>query len=160
MLILEKRELCSRLRGVGNLSEKLEAKTYLQEILLLIPNLVKLLYRLLEDKRVPAQEKVILGAAAVYVASPIDLVPDFIPFIGQLDDLLLVALVLKRFLNSVDESILLEHWDGPQDLLKMVDTILSCTRFFLPAGVYNRLVNQVRKGIDVDYEVHSTDEKD
>ncbi len=141
------------------MSKKSEAKTYLQEILFLIPNLVKLLYRLLEDKRVPSQEKIILGAAAVYVASPIDFVPDFIPFIGQIDDLLLVALVLKRFLNSAGEDVLLEHWDGPQNLLQMVDKILSCTRFFLPASVYDRLVNQVEKGtIDVDFEVHSKDE--
>ena len=52
-----------------------------------IPNLVKLAYRLMRDPRVPHKQKVFLSAALAYVVAPVDLVPDFIPFIGRADDL-------------------------------------------------------------------------
>ncbi|MEA1961095.1 MAG: YkvA family protein [Bacillota bacterium] len=136
------------------MNEKSIGKAYLKELISLIPNFAKLLYRLAEDKRVPAKEKAILAAAAVYVLTPIDLIPDFIPFVGQVDDLLMVVLVLKRFINSVDEDILYEHWDGAEDLLTIIDNVLGYAKYFVPQGIYNRIVNQVDKGtIDVDYDV-------
>ncbi|MDD3890669.1 MAG: DUF1232 domain-containing protein, partial [Syntrophomonadaceae bacterium] len=72
-------------------------KDMARQAVLLIPNFVKLLYRMAGDKRVSALEKAILLGAVVYIFSPLDLLPDFIPVLGQVDDILLVALVLKRF---------------------------------------------------------------
>lgn len=129
-------------------------KNMAKQLLLLIPNLVKLLYRMVKDNRVLASEKAILLGTIMYVYSPLDFLPDVIPFIGQIDDILLVALILKRFINSVDRSILVSHWDGEVDLLLTVDKILEVTRYILPSGVYNKIVKTARgNNIDVDYEV-------
>ncbi len=121
--------------------------------LLLIPNFIKLLYRLIGDNRVQVSEKAILMGTVVYVLSPLDFLPDAIPFLGQIDDLLLVALVLKRFLNSIDNHILLSHWDGPADLLLTINRILEFTRYLLPDGIYNKIVKKAQVDtIDADYE--------
>ncbi len=124
-----------------------------REALLLIPNFLKLLYRLVADKRVMASEKAILLGTVMYMISPLDFLPDAIPFLGQIDDILLVALVLKRFLNSVDRYVVLSHWDGPADLLLAIDRILEFTRYILPDGVYNKVVRKARADtIDAEYE--------
>ena len=66
----------------------------MKALLLLLPNLAVLLGRLLRDPGVPRTAKVALGAIAAYLASPVDLIPDFMPFVGYLDDVILVALIL------------------------------------------------------------------
>ncbi len=83
-----------------------------RELLLLMPQLAGLIGRLAADPRVPARVKAILGVTAVMLASPIDLVPDFIPGIGYLDDVLVVAIVVDGLLNHVDRAVLLAHWPG------------------------------------------------
>ncbi len=84
----------------------------LRELLWLLPHLAGLITRLLNDARVPRKVKVVLGLAAVYLASPVDIIPDFVPFLGYLDDVILVAVILDGLLNYVDRQILLEHWPG------------------------------------------------
>lgn len=129
----------------------------MNEALNLLPNYLKLLYRLAKDNRVAAVEKALLLATAAYVVSPVDFLPDFIPFVGQIDDVLLIALILKRFMNSVERHILYEHWDGSVNLLKSIEQVLSWARFFIPAAVYDKVVNKSRENptdtIDIEYEV-------
>jgi uncharacterized membrane protein YkvA (DUF1232 family) len=136
-----------------------EGKNYenmAREALLLIPNFIKLLYRMVVDQRVMAREKAILLGTMAYVISPLDFLPDVIPFIGQIDDLLLLALILNRFLNSVDRSVVLEFWDGSENLLVAVHKILDFTRYLLPQGVYEKVVKKARQDfIDADYEIKS-----
>jgi len=124
---------------------KESARQQVKELLLLIPNFIKLLYRLLGDKRVSTQDKALLLGTVAYVISPLDFLPDAIPFLGQIDDLLLVALILKRFMNSVDRSVLLAYWDGKEDLLLTIDKILEFTGIFLPRGVYNKIVKKAKE---------------
>jgi uncharacterized membrane protein YkvA (DUF1232 family) len=69
--------------------------------------------RLLGDPRVPRRRKLLVGLLVAYLAMPLDLVPDFIPVAGQLDDAILVALVLRAVLRSGGEELLDEHWGGP-----------------------------------------------
>lgn len=78
-----------------------------------IPDCVVLVKRLLSDPRVPRRRKLLLGLLVAYLAMPLDLVPDFIPVAGQLDDAILVALVLRAVLRSGGEALLDEHWSGP-----------------------------------------------
>jgi uncharacterized membrane protein YkvA (DUF1232 family) len=78
-----------------------------------IPDCVVLVRRLLSDPRVPRRRKLLLGLLVAYLAMPFDLVPDFIPIPGQLDDAILVALVLRTILRSGREALLREHWPGP-----------------------------------------------
>jgi uncharacterized membrane protein YkvA (DUF1232 family) len=78
----------------------------------LLPHLATLIARLATDARVPRRTKILLGGVAVYLASPIDVIPDFVPFLGYLDDVVLVALVLDGLLNHVAGDLVVEHWPG------------------------------------------------
>jgi uncharacterized membrane protein YkvA (DUF1232 family) len=83
----------------------------------LVPYCAILFKRLLADPRVPARWKVASALALVYLALPFDLIPDFIPVLGQLDDAILVALVLRGLIRSAGPALLREHWPGPASLL-------------------------------------------
>ncbi len=85
-----------------------------------IPDCLVLVRRLLGDSRVPRRRKALLGLLAAYLALPIDLVPDFIPVAGQLDDAIIVALVLRAVLRSGGEDVLREHWPGPDSSYELV----------------------------------------
>src|SRR5215472_10211391 len=84
----------------------------MKELLLFLPRLARMIVSLLGDGEVPVAAKIALGAVAVYLASPVDLIPDFIPFIGYLDDLVLAAIVVDGVLSYVDRSLLLKYWPG------------------------------------------------
>jgi uncharacterized membrane protein YkvA (DUF1232 family) len=85
-----------------------------------IPDCIVLLRRLLADDRVPRRRKAVLVALVGYLAFPIDLVPDFIPVAGQLDDLLIAAAALRYVLRGTGEPLLREHWPGPERSLEIV----------------------------------------
>ena len=82
-----------------------------------VPDCVVLFRRLLADERVPRRRKWLVAALIGYLAMPFDLVPDFIPVAGQLDDAIAVALVLRTLLRSGGPEILREHWPGPPSSL-------------------------------------------
>jgi uncharacterized membrane protein YkvA (DUF1232 family) len=86
----------------------------------LIPDCAVLLARLARDPRVPRRRRLLLVALAAYLVSPIDLVPDFIPIAGQLDDAILVALVLRTFVRSGGEELIRELWPGPERSLTVI----------------------------------------
>src|SRR6476659_8901031 len=77
-----------------------------------IPDCIVLVTRLARDPRVPRRRKLLPAAALVYLALPFDLVPDFIPVAGQLDDAVVVALVFRRFIGAGDERMIRELWPG------------------------------------------------
>jgi uncharacterized membrane protein YkvA (DUF1232 family) len=85
-----------------------------------VPDCVVLLTRLLRDPRVPRRSKVLVAALLPYLALPFDLIPDFIPVVGQLDDAILVALVLRRVVLRTDPELLRELWPGPEASLQIV----------------------------------------
>ncbi len=85
-----------------------------------LPDCLILLKRLAADPRVPRRSKVVLAGAVAYVAFPIDLVPDFIPVAGQLDDALVVALALRMVLQAGGPALVEEHWPGPASSLQLV----------------------------------------
>jgi uncharacterized membrane protein YkvA (DUF1232 family) len=85
-----------------------------------IPDCIVLCSRLLRDPRVPRRKKVMLVALTGYLALPFDLVPDFIPVAGQLDDVVIVALVLRSLLRGGGEALVREHWPGPPNSLALV----------------------------------------
>ncbi len=82
-----------------------------------IPDCLVLFRRLLADQRVPRRRKLVLVAMIAYLAMPFDLVPDFIPVAGQLDDAILVAVVLRSVLRAGGPNLLREHWPGPPSSL-------------------------------------------
>jgi uncharacterized membrane protein YkvA (DUF1232 family) len=91
----------------------------------LVPYCAILFKRLLADPRVPRRWKLWSAFALVYLALPFDLVPDFIPLLGQLDDAILVALVLRGLLRSAGPLLLREHWPGPAALLVPLERFAS-----------------------------------
>jgi uncharacterized membrane protein YkvA (DUF1232 family) len=86
----------------------------------LVPDCVVLFRRLLADPRVPAPRKALLVVAIAYLVMPFDLVPDFIPVAGQLDDAIIVALVLRGLLRGSGDLLVCEHWPGPRRTLMLV----------------------------------------
>ena len=88
-----------------------------------IPDCIVLCRRLLADQRVPGRVKLLLAALSGYLALPIDLVPDFIPVAGQLDDAIIVALVLRSILRAGGPQLLREHWPGPPASLNAISRL-------------------------------------
>lgn len=126
-----------------NQKERKQARGILKEALMLIPNFLKLLYRLLKDQRAPMAEKALLVGVIIYVISPIDFIPDLVPFIGQVDDLYLIALVVLRLLSRTNGEVLREHWDGSGDLAALVSGIERAARYVLPARIQRILLGRV-----------------
>jgi uncharacterized membrane protein YkvA (DUF1232 family) len=91
-----------------------------RELATLLPNLLMLFRGLLRDPRVPRSAKLWLGLAVVWIASPIDLIPEFIPIAGPLDDVIVAALVLRHVLRRTDRSVLFEHWRGDPATLEAI----------------------------------------
>jgi uncharacterized membrane protein YkvA (DUF1232 family) len=83
-----------------------------RELVALIPNLIVLFRGLLRDPRVPRSSKIWLWFAIAWLVSPIDLVPEFIPVAGPLDDAIVAALVLRHVLKRTEPRVLAEHWRG------------------------------------------------
>lgn len=85
-----------------------------------VPDCAILFRRLVADHRVPRLRKLILGAVALYLVTPIDLVPDFIPVAGALDDAIVAAVALRVLLRGTTVALLREHWPGPRSSLDVV----------------------------------------
>jgi uncharacterized membrane protein YkvA (DUF1232 family) len=85
-----------------------------------VPDCVVLVRRLLGDPRVPRRGRLVLGGLLLYLVSPIDLVPDFVPVAGQLDDAILLALVLRWLLRTAGPELVAAHWPGPERSLAIV----------------------------------------
>lgn len=87
-------------------------RTAAREVATLLPNLLKLFKGLVRDPRVPRRSKFLLILGAAWVASPIDLIPEFIPVLGPLDDAVVAALILRHLLRSAGRDVVAEHWHG------------------------------------------------
>ena len=123
--------------------ERRGLKGRMQNFLMFLPNMVVLLGRMLKDARVPTAEKALFLAAIVYVISPLDLIPDVFPFIGQVDDIYVVALTLLRLINRSDARIVREHWSGGGDIVSLADSIAGLAPSLLPKRISRILSSKV-----------------
>lgn len=99
----------------------------MRALLRALPDIVRLVGRLALDPVLPRAAKIAIAAAVVYLASPIDLVPDFIPVLGYLDDALLAALLVDGILNHVDRRLVLKYWPGsPESLDRLARAARRC----------------------------------
>ena len=126
--------------------EKILIKDRMKGLLMFLPNMVKLLGKLLTDARVPTVEKALFVAAIVYVISPLDFIPDIFPFIGQVDDVYVVALTHLRLIYRTDESVVREHWAGGGDIVSLVDSVAGLAPALLPKRVSRVLSSRVEMG--------------
>jgi uncharacterized membrane protein YkvA (DUF1232 family) len=91
-----------------------------RELVGLVPNLLLLFRDLVRDDRVPRSAKVWLGVAALWLASPIDLIPEFIPVLGPLDDAVVAAVVLRHLVKKAGSDVVYEHWRGEASTIARV----------------------------------------
>jgi uncharacterized membrane protein YkvA (DUF1232 family) len=106
-----------------------------------LPRFMRLLWGLIMDPRVEMVDKLLVAGAIAYIAMPVDLIPDFIPFLGEVDDIYLLVLALRRLLKNAGRTILLSHWSGnPEDLRELnLRRVMVAASFFLPRRVRRRL---------------------
>jgi uncharacterized membrane protein YkvA (DUF1232 family) len=95
-------------------------RTIARELIALLPNLVRLFRGLIVDARVPRGSKVLLLVAALWLASPIDPIPEFLPGVGGIDDALVAALVLRHLVRRAGDEVVREHWRGDPRTLGLI----------------------------------------
>ena len=106
-----------------------------------LPAYLRLLGGLLTDRRVSAVDKLLVAGAMAYIALPVDFIPDFIPFIGEVDDVFILVIALQRLVANAGRNVLLAHWTGALDDLADLNLkeVLAAAAFFLPRGIRRRL---------------------
>lgn len=120
-----------RRRIVGDVYERLEAlrdsergrDTFGSPLLRFARDVILLVKDLVADPRVPRQDKIVAGLAAAYFVWPVELVPDLVPVLGQLDDLGVVVLVLRRLLVAAGYDVIHELWRGSDEGLALLLTL-------------------------------------
>jgi uncharacterized membrane protein YkvA (DUF1232 family) len=120
-----------------------ELKDRMKNLLMFLPNLVMLCYNLLIDKRVSVTDKALFAGAIIYAIMPLDFLPDVIPFLGQIDDIYLIALTLLRLINHTDENVVRQYWRGGGDIITLIDSIAGLAPKFLPKRVTRVLTSKV-----------------
>lgn len=115
-------------------------KDIMREAALAGPQLLLLVGRLLVDPRIAIRRKLVVLGVAGYLLSPVDLIPDMIPVLGQVDDLLLVAVAIKVLLGGVSEEVVRSYWQGSEDALDLVTALAEWGAEMVPARLRRLLV--------------------
>ncbi len=124
------------------------ARTTMMHAIRLVPTYLRLLGGMVGDRRVSTVDKLFLGAAIAYVVSPVDLIPDFIPFLGLTDDVFLIGAAVERMIRNAGRGVVMSHWHGdPRDLSRSALTaVISAAALFMPQRVRRHLRRKVRRG--------------
>jgi uncharacterized membrane protein YkvA (DUF1232 family) len=93
-----------------------------RDLIFALPQILRLLWRVTRDDRTPGVVRAGLIAIAAYLAMPFDIIPDWLPVLGQLDDFVVLTVGVRTLLRRVPESVLQEHWTGEQHIL---DTLVG-----------------------------------
>lgn len=106
-----------------------------------IPNFLRLLYGLITDRRVANIDKLVVAGAVAYILLPLDIIPDFIPFLGEVDDVFLLILAIQRLITNAGRAVVSEHWIGDAAELTTLnlERVLAACAFFLPRRMRRRL---------------------
>ena len=123
---------------------KLNLKSRMKNLLMFLPNMVTLCARLMVDKRVPRTERALFAGAVIYAVIPFDFLPDMIPFIGQIDDLFLIALTLLRLIDHTDDRVVREHWHGGGDIVALAQSAATLAPMLMPKRVARVLSAKVK----------------
>ena len=145
------RTMSSRRRGRGTHADPTRAEaggrprtgakrtvlSYIAEL----PRFLRLLGGLMTDSRVATLDKLLVVGAFAYIVTPIDLIPDFIPFLGEVDDIFLLVMALRRLMQNAGPKVLLSHWRGDPEILRDLNLrkVLVAAAFFLPRRIRRRL---------------------
>ena len=106
-----------------------------------LPNFLRLLAGLVADMRVSLTDKLLVAGAFAYIVLPLDFIPDFIPFLGEVDDIFLLVIALQRLIANAGRAVVLDHWMGDPKQLSSLDleATLAAAAFFLPRRIRRRL---------------------
>jgi uncharacterized membrane protein YkvA (DUF1232 family) len=115
----------------------------MKNLLFFIPNMLLLCGRLMVDPRVPAKERLLVAGAIVYALLPLDLIPDMLPFVGQIDDAYLIALTLLRLMTVTEPVVVREHWRGGGDVVELIGSTALIAAKLLPKRIRRVLTAQV-----------------
>lgn len=117
------------------------AKRAVSNVIRQIPNYLRLLGGLLTDRRVAPVDKLLVGAAIAYILMPLDIIPDFIPFLGEVDDVFLLVTAMQRLIANAGRKVVLQYWQGPITDLDPASLrrVLTAAAFFLPRRMRRRL---------------------
>lgn len=119
-------------------------KSRMKNLLMFLPNMVALSVRLMVDSRVPRTERGLFAAAVIYAIIPFDFLPDMIPFLGQVDDLFLIALTMLRLIDHSDDQVVREHWRGGGDVVRLAESVATIAPILMPRRIARVLVAKVK----------------
>jgi uncharacterized membrane protein YkvA (DUF1232 family) len=122
-------------------SPRTGAKRTLVDVIKQLPAYLRLLGGLLTDRRVSGLDKLLVVAAIAYIVSPMDLLPDFVPFLGEVDDVFLLVLALQRLITNAGRRVVADYWMGSLADLSATNLrrVLIAATFFLPRRMRRRL---------------------
>ncbi|MCH3965007.1 MAG: DUF1232 domain-containing protein [Clostridium sp.] len=145
-------------RKYDNLRKKIIDKipdkySKVSDYILMMPDVILLFWGLFKDRRVKAKVKIILANALIYIISPVDLIPGFIPVLGQMDDVAVAFFALNMIIDEVPENILLENWRGKDNVvliareaIKYMSNIVGVKNF---TDISEALKKFIKKRIDL-----------
>lgn len=124
-------------KKVSDISGKENSK--IAGYIMLLPDLFYLLCKLMADNEVSIKSKAILAGAIAYLVSPVNIIPDFIPVVGLLDDIAVCAFALNKILNETDEHIIIRHWKGERNIIEIIQSIISLADDMLASGLVKKI---------------------
>jgi uncharacterized membrane protein YkvA (DUF1232 family) len=104
-----------------------------------LPAIIRTIRGLAVDPVLPKATKIALAAAILYLVSPVDLIPDFIPVLGYLDDLIIAAILVDGILSFVDRGVVLKYWPGSPELLERVARSARVLAAWVPTRLKTRI---------------------
>lgn len=107
-------------------------------------NLKNFLTDTANDERIPMRDKKVLLAMVALLISPIDIIPDWIPVFGLLDDLIILSLILDYFFSVLDQSILLSHYPWGMKSFARIRRVAGVLSFFVPNIIKDNLWKYTR----------------
>ena len=112
------------------------------EWLLALPRLFALAIKLAFDRNIPWETKTTMGAALLYIISPIDGIPDFIPLLGQVEDIAIFLLLVDGIVNHLDRDVVLRHWTGKPETLENIGRFTARITRIMPAFIRDRVMKK------------------
>lgn len=129
-----------------NLGDKVPEKYKdIVEYALVLPDIGVLLWRLFKDKRVELKTKILVGSLIAYIASPIDVLPDFIPVIGKIDDVAIVFFAMNKIINEVPEEVILANWTGKENIIKLIKEGVAFISSVVGSQNVAKLIDYIKK---------------
>jgi uncharacterized membrane protein YkvA (DUF1232 family) len=116
----------------------------MKNLLMFLPNMIVLCAKLMVDSRVPRTERALFAGALIYAIIPFDFIPDMIPFVGQIDDLFLIALTVLRLIDRTDDRVVREHWRGGGDIIQLVESVATVAPLLIPKRISRVLLSKVK----------------